>query len=544
MSRTQRAAAMLAALLTWIPAAGAAAFEWDGSEPAPGIYFYWYEPSFYAGFAPRTQDPSRPHIELSRGNQVRFTVVLGDREIDDYLDDLLLRQKTYQELIDKKVITLTTNKNFERFNERLDELGVASIVAQRSALGPEAYRAKSLEVMKKLNPQRIFEIRIPASKLVADWHAFLTKQSPDAANSTAGKLDAANAILPGRVDLYQLDPALETSLARARELAGAGGPEASEFRQQALAFLEQATGGHYAAQGDTVEAVEFTEIMPAGTIDAFTDTPYGKLPEFGATGVWPLIVRAQGRGSTGMVDYLSLNPGYGFIPLLGYQHAGGIYYNAFHNAGIRTPVGTPYLPRQWQSVAGDRDPSKSYKQLWLVSRGPASHGCTRLDSGQMSELRNSLPSSSEAMAGIPTYRNLPYCYEVFDIDGNGSPEVMGVQYYVAYKSVDHKPVKANAPNTRKPYYEWLYGSNIRYEQDGSAVIEKVPTCRFVGKRKAEEAVTYRDVPLYEAPFEPSPIQFYKINKASFESAAGFDFNRELRKVGVGHKADRRKLLLD
>jgi hypothetical protein len=121
---------------------------------------------------------------------------------------------------------------------------------------------------------------------------------------------------------------------------------------------------------------------------------------------------------------------------------------------------------------------------------------------------------------------------------------MGVQYYVAYKSVDHSPVKANAPNTRKPYYEWLYGSNIRYEPDGSAVIEKVPTCRFVGTRKAEEAVTYQDVPLYEAPFEPSPIQFYKINKVSFESAAGYEFNRELRKVGVGHKSDRRKLLLD
>ena len=61
---------------------------WDGSEPPPGVYFHWYEPSFYAGFAPRTQDPERLHIELSRGNQVRVTVVLGDAELDAYLDDL------------------------------------------------------------------------------------------------------------------------------------------------------------------------------------------------------------------------------------------------------------------------------------------------------------------------------------------------------------------------------------------------------------------------------------------------------------------------
>jgi hypothetical protein len=56
--------------------------DWDGSEPPPGVYFHWYEPSFYTGFAPRTQDPERVHIELARGNQVRVTVVLGDRDLD------------------------------------------------------------------------------------------------------------------------------------------------------------------------------------------------------------------------------------------------------------------------------------------------------------------------------------------------------------------------------------------------------------------------------------------------------------------------------
>src|SRR5262249_30237429 len=82
--------------------------QWDGSEPAPGVYFHWYEPSFYAGFAPRTQDPERVHIELARGNQVRVTVVLGDRDLDAYLDDLVQRRSVYQELVDRGVIELTT----------------------------------------------------------------------------------------------------------------------------------------------------------------------------------------------------------------------------------------------------------------------------------------------------------------------------------------------------------------------------------------------------------------------------------------------------
>ncbi len=88
------------------------------AEPPPGVYFGWYEPSFYAGFAPRTQDPDRVHIELARGNQVRVTVVLGDRELDAYADDLVERRKIYQELIDRGVISLTTNKQYERFTAR------------------------------------------------------------------------------------------------------------------------------------------------------------------------------------------------------------------------------------------------------------------------------------------------------------------------------------------------------------------------------------------------------------------------------------------
>src|SRR5215470_217645 len=127
---------------------------WDGSAPPQGIYFYWYEPSFYTGFAPRTQDPQRLHIELSRGNQVRVTLVLGDRELDAYLDDLALRRTTYQELIDRKVIELTTNNEYERFVEQLDRAGVAEAVKNRSSMGADAYREKSIDIMSTLNPDR------------------------------------------------------------------------------------------------------------------------------------------------------------------------------------------------------------------------------------------------------------------------------------------------------------------------------------------------------------------------------------------------------
>ena len=518
--------------------------KWDGSEPPQGIYFYWYEPSFYAGFAPRTQDPQRVHIRLSRGNQARVTVVLGDKELDDYLGDLVLRRKTYQELIDAKVIELSTNKAYERFVERLDQARIADVAKSRDSLGPAAYRQKSLEIMSTLNPERIFRIKIPVDGLLARWHQQLAGLSAADLASQANKLDAANGILPGRMNLYELSPELVSSLSKAVDVAHKEKPGSQAFRDLALGILERATGGRYRAQGSVVEAVEFTTIYPAGTADATVTYKGEKLPAIGVTGVWPMIRRVEGRGITGMVDYLSTNPGYGFITMLPYEHAGGIEYNAFHNAGVRCGLGdTPFLPSAWRKVMGERDVKKPYQNLWIVSRGPTSHGCTRLGSGHMSELRQIVPSESNLLERIATFRSLPQCYDVFDIQGDGTPEVMGVQYYLAYKNRDHTPILSYVTNRREPFYRWLYGDNINMGDVGHATLKQVPICRYVGIRKAVEAATLTNLPLYEAKYEPEVIQFYRTKPVAFASPPGFELNRELRKVGAGHVLDRSKLLL-
>jgi hypothetical protein len=515
---------------------------WDGSTPPDGIYFHWYEPSFYTGFAPRTQDPKRAHIELSRGNQVRVTLPLGDAELDNYLSDLLLRRQTYQELIDRKIIELTTNKEYERFVAALDQAGVADTVAKRSSMSADAYRQKSAEIMSTLNPERIFRIHMPLDPLLAQWQTRLTTAD---LSSTAAKLDAANALLPGRVNLYQLSPEQDAALAQLAQVARSEKPDAPAFRDPAVAFLEQATSGRYRVNAGFVDATELTSIYPAGTIDGTTTYKGETLPDFGVTGVWSLIPRTEGRGIVGMVDYLSPNPGYGFITMLPYEHAGGIVYNAFHNAGVRCGLGeTPFLPSAWRKVMGERNPTKPYQNLWIVSRGPTSHGCTRLPSGHMSELRQILPSSSEVLEKVDTFRNLPQCHDVFDIQGDGSPEVMGVQYYLAYKSREHTPIKSYVTNRRDPYYRWLYGDNINLGEVGHVTLKNVPICRFIGKKKAVEADTRTNMPLYEAKFTPESIQFYTVKPVAFDSTPGFELNRELRKVGAGHQTDRRKLLLE
>jgi hypothetical protein len=540
-------AVLLALSIALSPGGAFAALEasdttWDGSEPPPGVYFHWYEPSFYTGFAPRTQNPERLHIRLSRGNQVRVTVALGDQELDAYLDDLLARQRTYQDLIERKVIVLTTNNEYERFVAKLEQAGVADAVKNRGSMGPDAYRKKTIEILSALNPERVFRISLSVDTVLTQWHALLADLRNEDLESPALMLDAANAVLPGRVNLTALTPELSASLSRTIDLARVEPAAALEFQREALPFLERATGGRYPVREGKVEAVEFSAIYPAGTADDTTSYKGERLPHFGVTGIWPLMRRANGRGITGMVDYLSTNPGYGFIPVLAYQYAGGIMYNSFHNAGVRCDLGqTPFLPSAWRKVAGERDGKKPYQNLWIVSRGPTSHGCTRLPSGHMTELRQLLPSEDPALERVVTFRNLPQCYDVYDIQGDGLSEVMGVQYYLAYKSTEHTPIRSYVTNRRDPFYRWLYGNNIELGEIGSARLKQVPVCRYMGK-KASEAQVLNNLRLYEAKYAPEPIQFYQIKSVGFDSKSGFELNRELRKVGAGHTLDRRKLL--
>lgn len=153
-----------------------------------------------------------------------------------------------------------------------------------------------------------------------------------------------------------------------------------------------------------------------------------------------------------------------------------------------------------------------------------------------------LPASSEVLEELLTFRNLPQCYDVFDIDADGAPGVMGVQYYLAFRSKDHTPVQAYVANRRAPFYDWLYGSNIELGEVGESTIKEVLTCRYVGK-KATEGQVYASLRLYQAAFAPESIQFYKVKAVPFDTPKEFGLNRELRKVGAGHALDRAKLLL-
>ena len=104
------------------------------------------------------------------------------------------------------------------------------------------------------------------------------------------------------------------------------------------------------------------------------------------------------------------------------------------------------------------------------------------------------------------------------------PEVMGVRYFVAFSLRNKRPDKLRAPIERKAFYEWLYGGELEYNQQGNAYFKQIRDTHYIGRR-AVDGAEYKDIPLYEAAYQPQKLQFY--------SMVNIPFARELRKLGVG-----------
>src|SRR5262245_41142434 len=129
--------------------------------PSFGVYYDRYEPAFYTGFAPRTNDPRRIHLHLGRGNQLRATVVLADDVLHDYAQDLLTRFRTYRALIKDGRLTLTQNQGFEEFERTLTKTHIEDLVSVQRTLSADVVREQNLRLMEQLNPGRVLRIQMP-----------------------------------------------------------------------------------------------------------------------------------------------------------------------------------------------------------------------------------------------------------------------------------------------------------------------------------------------------------------------------------------------
>jgi hypothetical protein len=513
---------------------------WTDQQPY-GLFFNNYDPNFYTGFVPREQERERIKIHLARGNQLRIRLIVSDATIDNYILDQVAKHTLYKEVIDKGVIELTTNTAWEAYDKRFNEIGFPALAAKKATLSPQEWRLLNVETIERVLPGRLFHIKRDFNQMVTAWAALL-KASGEELDLEA-KLDLVNEFFPYRIFAYDLTEEQDAALTELIALAKAD--DMAAFRPKATAFFHQITDNIYTIANDKLDFYEFTTIYAAGTYDTTTTYKGHVIPQITTPGVWTFIPRMHGKGMTGMVDYISSAGYYGLIPMFPYEYGGGIAYNSIHNTGISNWIpGHPLLPKEWRTYTDGSRNEKPYNRVALTSRGPVSHGCTRLNSGHLAELREMIPSTSDGMKGIVNYRNVSHCYDVFDLKGDGDVQVMGVQYYFAFRHTNERVAKQIwAQNNREDFYRWLYGPEMNYGPVGQVTFNEVCTGKFV-KGKAREGKTYRNIKLYEAPYEPETVQFYRIKGVKTLSDAGMDFNRELRRVGYGYTVDRKVLRLD
>jgi hypothetical protein len=496
------------------------------SEPAGlsqyGVFYNGYEPSFYTGFAPRSEDPHRLHLHVGRGNQLRMTLVLSDAVIAEYGRNLLTRYRTYRRLIDQGKVKLTQNASFERFERVIRALDLGEQIDREAELSPEALRERNLELMERLNPGRVFRIKVPVNALIRNWAAEVTAADRKSMSEDR-RLELINLLLPTRLWVTKLQPADAKALDELVALPppDKGEPPVGELRRRFLGLLERVSHGIYPVVGDHLEFAEFTAIHPVGTFNSYVTYKGHKIPQYPTPGRRALTYHQRTR----TVDHISEALSFSYLPWLPYMHVGKRLHNSFHTLWWRMDPGkTAFLPEKIKY--GDRASrnGKPYKHLWLLSRGPMSHGCTHINAGHMLELRELLPAEPKVMEDVEVFINKSPLFDVFDIDGDLEPEVMGVRYFVAYSLNKKKPYKLRAPTQRRAFYDWLYGGELRYRADGSGWFDGVQDGRFIGRR-AVNGRTYGAIKLYEAAYEPEKIQFYQM--------VDIPFARALRKVKAG-----------
>jgi hypothetical protein len=294
------------------------------------------------------------------------------------------------------------------------------------------------------------------------------------------------------------------------------------LRPHFLAFFETMSKGLYPERDGSLRFVEFTAVHPIGTFNDYTEFKGKKIPLYPTPGRRALTTHQRSH----TVDHIPTKVAYSYFPWIPYMHVGDALHNSFHTLWWPMPADGPeFLPAAWQEIdRGSRD-GETFDNLFLLSRGPMSSGCTHVNAGHISELRQVMPSDTEKLYEIDAFLNRSYDYDVFDIDGDFEPEVMGVRYFVAYSLRDKRPNKLRVRNERSAYYDWLYGGELALDGGGAGFFSDIHDGRFV-ERVARKGTRYERLPLHEATYEPERIQFYRL--------VDIPFARELRKTGVNH----------
>ncbi len=520
---------------------------------------YTYYPSFYTGFAPRVEDANRIHFHLSRGNQIRLTATLDDLSVLSYLYGLKKRVDLYEELVSSGQIAPTQQMQIDSFKSILksDVYKIDEIISllESGKTNKADFYSQSLNVMKALNPGRIFTMNLDLAKSFLTWrdhelknlalatqektsldqNSLVTYWSESKDKSvTQNLIRVANNLLFARINITYLN---NTQLAKLAYLLiqFQNSPMSDDaFVMQTLDLFNDLTSNRYlfntvdngqfrkaiicpSAKSCTLSMSEFTAVYPNGSAKSYTQDRNGyKIPVIREEGVLTFVARDYHD-----VDHIRKNPYYGWIPKMDYSIEG----NGIHNAAVRT-----YLKsNSYEWLYNELGIPAEHDTLWVVSRGGVSHGCTRMSGGHAWEVRHVFPADPEKMKSLKYTGNSSGDFDLFDIDGDGKLEVMGSDYTIAYALASDSGAGYREGNgfidealNKDMFFPLLYGPKQYSFLDASYYIIDPYISYFSGKEGATRAnpfsVKYQgSFKLYEQKYEKDKMQFYDLPKLSIGS---------------------------
>ncbi len=511
-----------------------------------GVPFYTHYPaSFYTGFAPRVEEPKRIHYRAGRGNQIRLTAILDEFSILTYLYSLQKRYDTYAQVQGKGMLQTKSTNQLDAFRRIMDSpaYNIRGTIEdfESGKIDKAQFYQASLDTLAALNPGRVFPISIDLKESFLGWKAHiqhLAKDYKDDPTDTETiklhlfRLDdtlvVSNEMLFGRVDAVHISEAQTDRLAEIVSQVLSNPDDDKTFLALARDYFMDVTQGKYAiqtvAEGEFVPALqcekpdeacrlsypEFTAVYPNGSVRASTqDRQKNTIHMIRNSSLMTFIDRSYHD-----VDHIRREGYYGYVPKMDWEEIG----NGAHNPGV-----SHYLPGT-RHLYEEMGIPEDYQFLWVVSRGPVSSGCVRMGTGHLWEVRQVFPASPERMKEVLYFGNQSADYDVFDIDGDGTPEVMGTEYYVAYSlkgpsgDAKRKGKSFSLADAKKDdFYKHLYGEKGQFTQDGNNYTFDNPYISYFRKTNAEDkrgAVISRQLAgtftLYEQPYEKDKVQIYRL----------------------------------
>ncbi len=511
-----------------------------------GVPFYTrYPASFYTGFDPRIEEPKRIHFRAGRGNQVRLTAILDEYTILTYLYGLQKRYDIYAQAQAKGMFQTKSTKQLDAFRRVIESptYNIRGIIAnyESGKINKAQLYQASLDILAALNPHRVFLIDIDLKNALIEWKALIQQFTQDYADDPGDieiiklqlfkpdkTLVVTNKMLFGRVDAVYLTEEQTDKLAKIVAQVLSNPEDDKTFFTLARDYFIDVTEGKYDLQtvtgGKFVPALqcekpdqkcqlaypEFTAIYPNGSVKVAThDRQKNPIHMIRNNSLMTFIDRSYHD-----VDHIRREGYYGYAPKMDWEGIG----NGIHNPGV-----SHHLPSS-RHLYAEIDIPEEYQFLWVVSRGPVSSGCVRMSSGHLWEVRHIFPSSPERMKELLYFGNRSADYDVFDIDGNGTPEVMGTEYYIAYSvkgaSGDAKRKGKNfslAGVTKADFYANLYGEKGQYTKNGDTYTFANPYVSHFRKTDAEDkrgaVISWRlegNYELYEQPYEKDKVQIYRL----------------------------------